>query len=541
MLRITGLKLAPGEDAAVLKNRAARKLGIRAEEILSVKIYKKSLDARKKQTLHFLVTLDVAVRGDEEVLLRRAAKEGVTKAETYHYQLPPVYAAPPEPPVVVGAGPAGLFAALILAEAGWCPLLIERGRDVDRRTEEVAAFWERAVLCEESNVQFGEGGAGAFSDGKLTTGTKDPRIRKVLEEFVRCGAPEEILYLAKPHIGTDRLKPVIKALRQRILSLGGKVRFETRLEGLRLEKGRLCGLEVSVLKEGQTGRRTEEIASRRVILAIGHSARDTLEKLYAGGVAMAQKPFSLGVRIEHRQRDIDRAQYGSFAGHHDLGAADYRLSAHLPNGRGVYTFCMCPGGVVVGASSEPDMVVTNGMSEHARAGKNANSALLVGVSPEDFPGGQVLAGIEWQRELERAAFSLGGGGYRAPVQLLGDFLQDTPSRTLGEVEPTYRPGYTLTNLSALLPEFAVQALREGARAMERRLPGFLAADAVLTGPETRSSSPVRLLRGGNREAAGIRGLYPCGEGAGYAGGIVSAAVDGIRAAEAILEAEFGEV
>ena len=536
MLRITGLRLAPGEDPAVLKKQAAWKLRLRTEDILSIKIHKKSLDARKKQSLHFLMTVDATVQGDEDTLLCRGAKEGVTKVEVYHYQIPPAQAGPPEPPVVVGAGPAGLFAALVLAEAGWCPLLIERGKDVDRRTKDVAAFWERAALCEESNVQFGEGGAGAFSDGKLTTGTKDLRIRKVLEEFVRCGAPEEILYLAKPHIGTDRLKPVIKALRQRIISLGGRVRFETRLEGLTTEKGVLSGLEISVPREGQ-GRVTEKIAARRVILAIGHSARDTLERLYADGVAMAQKPFSLGVRIEHRQSGIDKAQYGSFAGHPDLGAADYRLSAHLPNGRGVYTFCMCPGGVVVGASSEPDMVVTNGMSEHARAGKNANSALLVGVGPEDFPNGQVLAGIQWQREIERAAFLLGGGGYRAPVQLLGDFLKDTPSRTLGEIEPTYRPGYTLTAMSELFPEFIIRALQEGARAMERRLPGFLAADAVLTGPETRSSSPVRLLREESRQSAGIRGLYPCGEGAGYAGGIVSAAVDGIRAAEAVLGAE----
>ena len=523
MLRISGIKLELDQTDAELKQKTAEKMGIRKENILTLKLYKKSLDARKKEALHFLVTVEVTTNLDENKLLQNNSSKDIVQAEPYRYSLP-AHQKLTNRPVVVGAGPAGLFAALILAEAGESPLVVERGRDVDRRTSDIAAFWEDGTLNTQSNVQFGEGGAGTFSDGKLVTGTKDSRARKVLEEFVRCGAPEDILYLAKPHIGTDKLRTTIKNLRQRIVSLGGEIRFDTRMKRLIVDEERVEGIETA----------SGVISAAQVVLAIGHSARDTLESLYKTGVPMERKAFSLGVRIEHSQQALDRAQYGAGAGHSALGAADYRLAAHLPNGRGVYTFCMCPGGVVVAAASEENAVVVNGMSEHARDGHNGNSALLVGVGTEDFPGEHILAGVHLQQELERAAFVLGGGGYRAPVQLLGDFLQDVPSRVLGDIQPSYRPGYRLCNLSEILPDFVTNALRLGVVALNRKLPAFAKPDAVLTGVETRSSSPVRIKRDDRRESTGVAGLYPCGEGAGYAGGIVSAAVDGIRTAEAVL-------
>lgn len=523
MLRISGIKLELNQTEEDLKQKAAEKLGVRVENILTVKLFKKSLDARKNAVLHFLVTVEVTTNLDEDKLIRHVSAKDVAQVEPYQYSLPP-HQKGKSRPVIVGAGPAGLFAALILAEAGENPLVLERGYDVDKRAADIADFWKDGTLNTQSNVQFGEGGAGTFSDGKLVTGTKDSRTRKVLEEFVRCGAPEDILYLAKPHIGTDKLRTTIKNLRHHIVLLGGEFRFGTRMERLVVEKGHVVGLE---LESGF-------IPAAQVILAIGHSARDTLESLHDTGVPMERKAFSLGVRIEHSQQDINRVQYGAYAGHPALGAADYRLAAHLPNGRGVYTFCMCPGGVVVAAASEENAVVVNGMSEHARDGHNGNSALLVGVDTEDFPGEHILAGMHLQQSLERAAFLLGGGEYRAPVQLLGDFLQDVSSRVLGEIQPSYRPGYSLCNLSEILPEYVTNALRAGVVALNRKLPGFAKPDAVLTGVETRSSSPVRIQRNDKRESPGVAGLYPCGEGAGYAGGIVSAAVDGIRTAEALL-------
>ena len=526
MLRVANLSAPLDADQHALEELALHRLHARQADLISLTLRKKSVDARDKGDVHFVVTVDVQLRQEDAVL--RRLKPGV--ASRVQPDVPSVLpqARFVQPPVVVGAGPAGLFAALTLARAGARPVLIERGKPVEQRALDVERMAAQGVLDPESNVQFGEGGAGAFSDGKLTTGIKSPHQREVLETFVRHGAPEEILYLAKPHIGTDLLRGVVASMRAEIIRLGGEVLFETRLTELLLQGHHVVGVRV------QTGDHVREIAAETVLLCIGHSARDTLQTLFRQGVDMVQKPFAMGVRIEHPQALINRSQYGRFADHPALRAADYKLAVRTPDGRGCYTFCMCPGGEVIAGASQMGGVVVNGMSYHARAGENANAALLVGVQPEDFGDDHPLAGFVLQRSIEQAAYRLGGGDFKAPAQRVEDFLQGRASTHFGSVKPSYRPGVTPANLWECLPRFICEDLKLGIVGMDKQLHGFALPDAVMTGVETRSSSPVRLPRSAER-MSNILGLYPVGEGAGYAGGIVSAAVDGIATARTALE------
>lgn len=533
MIRLHNVKIPLTYSAKTLSQAASKKLGCTQGQIARCEISKKSVDARKKNDVCFVVSLDVTLKSPQDesrIAARLAPGEGGLAAAYAPPAVPSLPAAPAPRPVVVGFGPAGLFAALTLAEAGACPIVLERGQDVDTRTRDVQAYWERgqAAFKPTSNVQFGEGGAGTFSDGKLNTGTKDPRGEHILRTFARFGAPQEILVNAKPHIGTDKLKDVVKAMREEILRLGGEVHFGARMTDIVRKDGCLA----AVRYEDAQG--AHELEAHHLILAIGHSARDTFTMLHGQRFSLEQKPFSIGARIEHPQKRINQAQYGAFADHPALGAADYKLALHLPSGRSVYTFCMCPGGNVVAAASEEDSVVTNGMSCFARDGENANSALLVGVGPADYGSDHPLAGMFLQREIERRAFLLGGRTGKAPAQLAGDLLAGRASTHLGGVTPSYKPGVVLGDLRDLLPDFIVASMREALPLLGRRLHGFDLPDAVLTGPETRSSSPVRIPRGEDLMSVDCAGLYPCGEGAGYAGGITSAAVDGVRCAEAIL-------
>lgn len=526
MLRVNNVHLNLNYDDKSIKKAVAKQLKIEEKAIKSCSIFRRSVDARKKDNIYFLTTIDVQFNINEEKVCKKCSNASLAKK--YEYKQLKFGSAPS--PVVVGAGPAGLFAALILARSGANPILIERGRDVDRRTEDVNNFWKSGSLDTVSNVQFGEGGAGTFSDGKLNSGTKDTRQRKVLEEFVSHGAPDEILYNAKPHIGTDMLKGTIKNIRNEIIELGGKVMFETKLVSIAFDDNSLK----SVTAETKSG--NEIIETDNVILAIGHSARDTFEMLYDLKLPIEAKPFSVGARIEHLREKIDKAQYGKFAGNKNLGSANYKMNTHLDNGRGVYTFCMCPGGKVVNASSEENMLCTNGMSEFARDAQNSNSALLVGINPNDYESEHPLAGMYLQRKLESKAFAAGGENYNAPVQRVDDFLNNRKSTHLGDVKPSIGPNYEFSNLNEILPEYITESMKQGIVKMGKMLKGFDDGDAILTAVESRSSSPVRIMRNADTlESLLINGLYPCGEGAGYAGGIISAAVDGIKCAEKIIE------
>ena len=524
MLRLDQIRLRPDENETLLPAKCAALLRVKMEDIVSYTVLRRAIDAREELT--FVYTAAVEVRQETNVL-RRCRDRRVTAYAPETYTLPPVLSAPETPPIVVGAGPAGLFAALVLAKCGLKPILLERGQPVERRQQDVARFWSGGELDSESNVQFGEGGAGAFSDGKLNTGTKDVRHRFILETLVRCGAPDTILTDAKPHVGTDYLHIALRRMRQELTSLGADIRFGTRLEQVVTENGAVTA--VTVAQNGET----YTLPAKTVLLALGHSARDTFEMLYRAGMHMEQKPFAMGVRIEHRQADIDTAQYKRLAGHPALPPSTYKLSCHLPNGRSAFSFCVCPGGEVVAAASEQGGTCTNGMSEYARARENINGALLVNVTPEDVPSPHPLAGIDLQRQVERAAYDL-TGGYRAPCQRVEDFLQGVPSEQAGRVRPSYRPDVVFTDLHRCLPPFIAETLALALPVLGRKLKGYDDGDALLTGVETRSSSPVRLVRNDHYESS-IRGVYPCGEGAGYAGGILSAAADGMRCAEKVWE------
>ena len=536
MIRITELKLPLDHAEAALPELIAHTLGIAASDLRAHTTYKRSYDARmKKLLLVYICDVQVAPGLEEKLLKQFEAHPHIrpTPDQTY-YPVVQLNAAPSIRPVVVGFGPCGIFAALLLAQMGFKPIVLERGKKVRERTKDTWDLWRKNTLHPESNVQFGEGGAGTFSDGKLWSQIKDPRHlgRKVMQEFVKAGAPEEILLVSKPHIGTFKLVKVVEHMREQIIALGGEVRFEQRLNDVLIEHGHLRGLTVQNLNDSTS----YELRADHVVLALGHSSRDTVAMLHERGVYMEAKPFSIGFRIEHPQGLIDRARLGQHAGHPLLGAADYKLVHHAMNGEGkgrsVYSFCMCPGGTVVAATSEVGRVVTNGMSQYSRNERNANAGIVVGITPADYPGGP-LAGIEFQRQLESHAYVLGGSNYAAPGQLVGDFLSGRPSAALGSVEPSYKPGVLLGDLASALPGYAIAAMREAIPVFGKKIRGFDMHDAVLTGVETRTSSPVKITRGDDFQSLNVKGLYPAGEGASYAGGILSAGVDGIEVAEAV--------
>jgi uncharacterized FAD-dependent dehydrogenase len=531
MLRLTDLKLALDHAEDEIGAGILKRLQIKPQDLIGYSVFRRAVDARKRSAIALIYTLDIEVRNQAAVLQRLAGDRNLSLTPDMNYRF--ATRAPEVPalrPVVIGTGPCGLFAGLILAQMGFRPLILERGKVVRERTKDTWGLWRKFVLNPESNVQFGEGGAGTFSDGKLYSQIKDPYHygRKVLTEFVKAGAPSEILYVAKPHIGTFRLVTIVESIRQTIEALGGEYRFQSKVDDIEIDERADGSRQVRgvVVSDGT------HIATDHVVLAVGHSARDTFQMLWDRGVAIEAKPFSIGLRIEHPQSLIDRCRYGASAGHPRLGAADYKLIHHCTNGRSVYSFCMCPGGTVVAATSEPGGVVTNGMSQYSRSERNANAGIVVGITPADYPG-HPLAGIAFQRHWEQRAFEAGGATYAAPVQRVGDFLARKGSTALGEVIPSYKPGVLLTDLAACLPDFAVAAIREALPVFDRQIKGFALDDAVLTGVETRTSSPIRIARDSTYQSLNTRGLYPAGEGAGYAGGILSAGVDGIRIAEAV--------
>ena len=534
MIRISNLQLPLDHNALALNQAILKRLSIQADDMLDYVVHRRGYDARKKSNIMLIYTLDVNTNQNDSLLVSFAGDQLIKASPDMSYKFVAHALADPQTPtqfnsqkrpLVIGFGPCGLLAGLVLAQMGYKPIILERGAAVRQRTKDTFGFWRKKILNTESNVQFGEGGAGTFSDGKLYTQVKDPNhySRKVLAEFVAAGAPEEILFVSKPHIGTFRLVSMVEKMRAQIVALGGEVRFDVRVDDVHIEDGQINGV---TLASG------EVIHSNHVALAIGHSARDTFKMLFDKNVYIEAKPFSVGFRIEHPQSAIDEARFGKNAGNEILGAADYKLVHHCDNGRSVYSFCMCPGGTVVAAASEPHQVVTNGMSQYSRAERNANSAIVVGIDPSDYPG-DALAGIELQRKLERKAYQLGGENYDAPAQRVGDFLKGRSSQKLGNVEPSYKPGIKLTDLADALPDFCIAAIREAIPVFNRKVKGFALEDALLTGVETRTSAPICIKRGNDMQSINTLGLYPAGEGAGYAGGIMSAAIDGIKIAEAM--------
>lgn len=527
MLRLTEIKLPLNHDENAINAAILAKLKLTPDQLHSVNVFKRGFDARKKTDIQLIYTLDIEVANEAALLQQFATDPHVKPSPDTRYKF--VAQAPAqltERPIVIGLGPCGLFAGLLLAQMGFKPIILERGKEVRERTKDTFGFWRGKALNPESNVQYGEGGAGTFSDGKLYSQVKDPKHygRKVMSEFVAAGAPDEIMYVSKPHIGTFKLVAMVEKMRASIIALGGEIRFSSRVDDLHIDNGQLTGLTLS---------NGEQLHSRHIVLAVGHSARDTFQMLYDKGVYVEAKPFSIGFRIEHEQSMIDECRFGPNAGNPILGAADYKLVHHCSNGRSVYSFCMCPGGTVVAAASEHGGVVTNGMSQYSRHERNANSAIVVGIDPQrDYPG-HPLAGIALQRKLEQQAFKLGGENYHAPAQLIGDFLSGRPSTELGDVKPSYTPNIKLTDLALALPDFAVAAIREAIPAFDKQIKGFAKADGLLTGVETRTSSPICIKRGADYQSINVKGLYPAGEGAGYAGGILSAGIDGIKVAEAV--------